>query len=293
MEPIASSGPAPVPPPPAARTAPFPLQRIAALCDLTPAGINAATRAALLAREHGAALRLLCVCTRRGQVPHAQERLDTLAADLQRRMHLAPLAQAVHGNLPREAAAAQSEADLLVVRAAGPHPAAEWLLGTHPGRLLHCTGPLLVVRKPAAVGYQRVLAALGFDGGAVGVIAAAAGMMRGPHQRVREAVGGHADLEAAGPTPADRMLAARRLRALVQDVMAEEAGARAVAGAPQVVLGPSPAELLQKARSALADLVVLARQPGDTRAAWWGRGETHEVMAQARADLLLLPWAVG
>lgn len=293
MEPIATSGPAPVPSPAAARTAPFPLQRITALCDLTPAGINAATRAALLAREHGATLRLLSVWRRRAQVAVAQARLEALGAELRQRLQVTASVEAVHGNLLRQAAAAVPQTDLLVVRAAGTHAAAEWLLGTHPGRLLHCAGPLLVVRKPAAVGYQRVLAALAFDGGAVGVIAAAAGMMRGPHQQVLQAVDGHADLAGTGAGAADRLLAARRLRAVVQDVMADAAGTRAVAGAPQVVLAPAPGELLQKARSTLADLVVMARQPGDARAGWWGRSGTHQVMADVRADLLLLPWAVG
>jgi nucleotide-binding universal stress UspA family protein len=286
------SAPLPDHPPSAgpARAEPFPLKRIVAACDLSPAGENAAWRAALLAREHGAWLRLVCVRARRSQLPAAQAGLDTLAAELQQRMQVAVIAQAVAGAVHKELAGAAAEADLLVLRAAGPHPVAEWLAGSHPGRLLrHCERPLLVVRKPASVGYRRVLASVAFDGRAAAVIAAATGMMRGPHREVLQALEAQPELARPGGAGRDGLLAARRLRAVVQEVIAQEDGARRVPDAPQVVLDHSPELLLQKERSAFADLLVLARRPADAGDGWLLQGDSHQVLSRAASDVLLLP----
>lgn len=293
MEPTAFTTPSPVSPP-APSAGLFPLRRITALCDLSPAGVNAARRAALLASEHGARLRLACVRSRRAQLAEAETALAGVAADLRQRLPVDIDLHCVQGHPVRAACDAAADSDLLVVRAAGAHPAAEWLLGTHPGRLLpHCAPSLLVVRKPASVGYRRVLASVAFDGGAARVIAAAAGVMRAPHQQVLDALAAEPAWRPSGPAATDRLLAARRLRAVVQDVMADKAGARAIANAPLVVLDPSAADLLQRARSALADVVVLARQPDETGARWPARSAAARVLAGTPSDLLLLPWAAG
>jgi nucleotide-binding universal stress UspA family protein len=287
------SGPAPDHPPSldaAPSAAPFPLRAIVAACDLSPAGENAAWRAALLAREHGAALRLLCVRARRSQLPTAQSRLDALAADLRERMQVAVTADAVAGSLPRELAAAAAGADLFVLRAGSAHPLADWLAGSHPGRLLrHLERPVLVVRKPAAVGYRRVLASVAFDGRAAAVIAAATGMMRGPHGEVLEALAAQPDLARPGNGGRDGLLAARRLRTVVQEVMAREDGARRVVEAPVVVLDHTPDLLLHKERVTFADLLVLARRPADEDDGWLMHGDAQRVLARAASDVLLLP----
>lgn len=273
----------------AARAEPFPLRAIVAVCDLSRAGENAAWRAALLAREHGAQLRLLCVRARRAQLPAAQARLDALAAELHKRMQVAATAHAVAGSMHKELAAAAG-ADLLVLRASGAHPLAEWLAGSHPGRLLRqLERPVLVVRKPAAVGYRRVLASVAFDGRAAAVIAAASGMMRGPHREVLEALAAQPGLARPGSGDRDGMLAARRLRAVVQEVMAREDGARRVVEAPVVVLDHTPAQLLRRERVAFADLLVLARRPADEGDGWLLHGDAQRVLARAASDVLLLP----
>ena len=273
------------PPPPAD---PFPLKRILVACDLTPASANAAARAALLAREHGAWLRLLCVRPRRSQLAAAQASLDALAAQLQERTGVAVLAQAVAGSVGRELKNAAADADLLVLRCAGRRPLVDWLAGWHPARLLrHCERPVLVVRKPAAVAYRRVLASVAFDGRAAHVIAAAAGMLRGPQGEVLQALEGPVAELRPGPVAAEAVLAAQRLRTVVQEVMTDGTGARRLRDAPMVAVDHSPPLLLRKARAAFAELVVLARRPGEEDPL--AGSDARQVVAGSVADVLLLP----
>jgi nucleotide-binding universal stress UspA family protein len=159
----------------------FPLKRILVVCDLSVASTNAAWRAGLLARDHGAWLRLLHVGRTSSGVARGKAALDALAWDLQERLKIAVLAQSVRGRLRHEVAAAASEADLLVLRSAQARPLSDWLSGSHPERLIQaCRRPALVVRRPATVGYGRVLACVDEGDDAPGTMAAATALTRAP-----------------------------------------------------------------------------------------------------------------
>lgn len=279
----------------AARIAgPFPLKKVLVVSDLSVASANATWRAGLLAREHGAWLRILHVGRRASIVRQAQAALDTLASELQERLKIAVLAQSVRGDLRREVAAAAGEADLLVVRTAQAHPLRDWLTGLHPERLVQgCGKPTLVVKKPAAVSYRRVLASVDYDGEAAGKVAAAAAMTRAPHREVLSALMQEDARSPRKPSTeaqlrGDRHRAAERLRAVVQGAM--EADFSGLAGeAPSVVFDHSADMLLAKERSILADLVVIGRRPRGTPALWAPRTESRTVLAGALADVLVLP----
>ena len=160
-------------------TATIPLKRILAVCDLSVASTNAVWRAGLIARDHGAWLRLLHVGRGSSNVARSKEALDVLAWELQERLQIAVLAQAVRGGLRREVAAAASDADLVVLRSAQAHPLRDWLGGSHPERLIQaCRRPALVVRRPATVGYRRVLASVDEGDDAPGTLAAATALTR-------------------------------------------------------------------------------------------------------------------
>lgn len=229
---------------------PFTLKRVLVLCDLSLASTNAAWRAGLLARDHGAWLRILHVGRQASRVRQAQAALDALAWELQERLRIAVLAQSVRGDLGREAVAAAGEADLLVVRTAQAHPLRDWLAGFHPERLAQaCQVPTLVVRRPASVGYRRVLASVDYDGEAAARVAAGTAMTR----------------------------AARREMAVH-------------AGDPTTVVFDHDADmLLAKERSVLADLVVIGRRPRAAPALWAPRTSSRTVLAGALADVLVLP----
>ena len=158
-----------------------PLKRILAVCDLSVASTNAAWRAGLLARDHGAWLRLLHVGRTRSSVAHGKAALDALAWELQERLKIAVLPQSVRGSFRREVAAAAREADLLVLRSAQAHPLRDWLRGSHPERVVQaCRRPALVVRRPATVGYDRVLASVDEGDDAPGTMAVATALARAP-----------------------------------------------------------------------------------------------------------------
>lgn len=277
--------------------APFPLKQVLVFSDLSPAATNAAWRGALLARDHGAWLRILHVSRRGAQARRGQEALDALAWELRERLNIAVLAQSVRSGFRREILAATRDADLLVVRTAQGRPAADWLGGLHPERLVQrCQVPTLVVRKPATVSYRRVLVGVGFDGeAAAGLIATAAAMTRAPHAEVLEALASGDDLtQPRASTEAqlrgDRHHAAQRIRAVVEGVMEATGGPRAGV-APSVAFDHSPAMLLEKERAVFADLLVIGRPPRATPALWLPRTDSRSVLAGTGADVLVLPMA--
>ena len=273
---------------------PFPLKQVLVVSDLSIASANATWRGGLLARDHGAWLRILHVGRRASSVRQGQAALDALAWELQERLKIAVLAQSVQGDFRKEAAAAAREADLLVVRTAQPHPLRDWLTGFHAERLVQaCRKPTLVVKKPASVSYRRVLASVDYDGEAAGKVAAAAAMTRAPHRVVLSAL---IDEDARTPRKAsseaqmrgDRHRAAERLRTVVQAAL--EADAPGAAGeAPSVVFDHPADMLLAKERSVMADLVVIGRRPRGTPALWAPRTDSRTVLAGALADVLVLP----
>ena len=162
-------------------TAAIPLKRILAVCDLSVASTNAAWRAGLLARDHGAWLRLLHVGRTSSSVARGKAALESLAWELQERLKIAVLAQSVRGGFRREVTAAASEADLMVLRSAQANPLRDWLGGSHPERLVQaCQRPAFVVRRPATVGYRRVLACVDEGDDAPGTLAAATALTRAP-----------------------------------------------------------------------------------------------------------------
>jgi nucleotide-binding universal stress UspA family protein len=273
---------------------PFPLKQVLVLSDLSTASANAAWRGALLARDHGAWLRLLHVGRLPSTVRHAEAVLEALAWELQERLGIAVLAQSVRGSFRREAAAAAAEADLLVVRSAQARPLRDWLTGFHPERLVQsCQVPTLVVRKPAAVSYGRVLAAVDNGDDAASKVAIAAAMTRAPHKEVLRALMAEEDRTSSAEPRlrGDRHRAAKRLRTVVQGVMEETDAARRAREAPLVVFDHSADMLLASERSILADLVVIGRAARNTPAWWAPRTNSRIVLAHALSDVLVLPAA--
>lgn len=131
-------------------------KRILVVGDASPASENAAWRAGLLAREHGAWLRVLHVCPWGANAQAARLQLDALAWRLQERLQVAVIAQLLRGGLRRELAAAEAD---LVVAHPPRRPLRDRFTGLHPASLVAaCDVPVLVVRRAAVLSYQRVLA---------------------------------------------------------------------------------------------------------------------------------------
>lgn len=260
-----------------ARAGPFPLKRILVIGDLSAASENAAWRAALLAREHGAWVRLV-------QVPSflrrdaGQAQLRSLAWRLQEHLQVAVLAQSARGGLRRELVAAARDADLVVV--ASDFPGA-WGLRRFlsPWRLAHtCGKPVLVVRRPAAVAYQRVLVGAGQGAGDAECIATATGMAGGPHLELLGSLQAGAEMDLQPLPDSDDPLGGRRISARIWE-FAQRRGPCRMKEAPCVVSPADPQLLLDKEQDLFPDLLVVP-STGARSTSWLRRGF---------ADALLVP----
>lgn len=270
------------------RAGPFPLKRILVLSDLTDAAANAAWRAALLAQEHGAWLRIVHLRGLGEDAAAAQRRLDALAWQLQEHLRIAVLAQSVRGGLRRELALAAPDVDLIVTRGAPGRWARDWLAGIHPERIAQLSGrPTLVVRRAAAVPYQRVIAAVRHGPHVGACIAAAAGMAGGPHAALL------AELAADGKLlPRDDPgfeSRAGQVEARIHELAQASPGAR-MKEAPCVLFTRSVDVLLEKERALFPDLVVVPRTAGRLPP-WLTPSLSRRLLVRTAADTLILPAA--
>lgn len=160
------------------------IQRLLAATDLSAPARHAAERAALVARELGAALELLHVISvapvdrlRRllaeasadleAQVAaDASTELQRLAGSLQQQYAVRPTMHVEHGGLLRQidARAEASAADMLVLGARGASFMRHLLLGSTAERMVRrTTRPMLVVKQPARGPYRRLLIPVDFS----------------------------------------------------------------------------------------------------------------------------------
>jgi nucleotide-binding universal stress UspA family protein len=160
------------------------IQRLLAATDLSAPARHAAERAALIARELGAALDLLHVISvapvdrLRRLLAEASTDLEAqIAADaltevkcladgLQQQYRVRPTTHVEHGGLLRliDAQAEAGAADVLVLGARGANFMRHLLLGSTAERMVRrTTRPMLVVKQPARGPYQRLLIPVDFS----------------------------------------------------------------------------------------------------------------------------------
>ncbi|WP_326541896.1 universal stress protein [Pseudorhodoferax sp.] len=151
------------------------LRQIVAVVDASPAGVQAAWRAARLAWAHGATLSLVAPMALPDR--HPASRHGPSAPPVRMRAALADLAGAMVAAIGIQPAVAVDldagallqrqlrTADLLVVPAAAARAGtAAWWHGSLAERLLRETGvPVLIVRRPAGTAYRSALVATGLD----------------------------------------------------------------------------------------------------------------------------------
>ncbi|MEO8063529.1 MAG: universal stress protein [Pseudomonadota bacterium] len=132
-----------------------------AATDFSPSAGHAVRRAALLASELNASLRLLHVSNTATMPACDEERLQEAIA------HIQPVAATPEirtGEVTESLLAAADHADMLVLGVYGNRPIKDALLGTTADRLLRKSRrPMLVVKQPPIAPYRRVLVALDFS----------------------------------------------------------------------------------------------------------------------------------
>jgi len=162
-----------------------------AATDFSEDAQHALERAALLAREQQVRLKLLHVVsepslqTLRGMLgipmdiearvlEQAAVRLDESAADLARRTGVEVEVEVRTGDIAGEILAEAEQADLLVMGARGSGGFLDAFVGSISERLLRrCRRPVLVVKRPPAAPYRRVLVPVAFGPNSLAALSAA------------------------------------------------------------------------------------------------------------------------
>jgi nucleotide-binding universal stress UspA family protein len=265
---------------------------VLAVGDLTAAGTNAAWRAALVARDLGAPLRLL-------QPPAASPQQEAsfaqLAAQIRHRVGVAAQVQALVGDFLQAAVQAAREAQLLVIATRRGNPLRALLLGTQAERLIRlCRAPVLVVKRAARASYRRVLVPVDLGEDAPAVIAAAARLSRDPRMEVLHAVAPPRPLGLRVPGMPEAALRLQRsgeaahARAALDEVIGA-AGATERGVRPAVTVGDAAATVLAREQAMRAELVVIGKRTRGLLADFFLGDVTQRVLAASRADVLVLP----
>jgi len=269
---------------------------VLAAVDASPAGTHAAWRAALVARDRGAALHLLSVQADARELDAADAALQELAAHVQQRLLVPTTATAAAGRLCDRLAELAAGAGLVVLPWTTGRKVRDLLLGSLPERVFRALPlplPVLVVRRPALASYRRVLVPVKLDADAVLLIAAARSVSRDPRMRVFHVLdtAQEGSLRLAGTSErALRLQRHRRSRtayATLNELIAR-AGAPEAAAA-LVSWGHVPARVLEIARSGDTQLIVAGKERSSLLADLFFGGITQRLLCDAQSDLLVLP----
>jgi nucleotide-binding universal stress UspA family protein len=290
------------------------LQRVLATTDLSAPARHAAERAALVAKDGGAALRLVHFISDpvlgslrrllegsqddverrlRGKIDRDVARLgehlaQTLGAEVPAEVVTGPLTDGILGH------AAAHGADLLVMGARGASFMRHLMLGSTAERLVRKSErPLLVVKQPPHERYRRVLVAVDFSESS----AVALGLVR--------AVAPQADLVLlhsydvpyedwmqtveVGEAALQHYQQAARQRAQ-QDMQAfvAAAGLTATALPTVVVKGDPTLRILEQEQELDCDLIVVGRQGESVPEEFLLGSVTKHVLQQSQSDVLVV-----
>lgn len=268
---------------------------ILTLCDLSPAAVNAAWRAALVARDHGVRLRLLHVQPDPARVAQTQAGLEKLAAELNAGTGVAAIPCALAGDPLQECVRASRDASLLVLGARRGNLLREFILGTQAERLIRlCRIPVLVVKRPATASYRRVLVPVDLGPQAGGVIAAATRFSRDPRMEVLHALGVRDEVTLRAADVPERELRryrnrlATRARRAMEELMGR-AGPGSEGALPLVGFGDAAHLVLMRAHATRAELIVMGKRRRGLLAEFLLGGVTQRVLAGAPADVVVVP----
>jgi CPA2 family monovalent cation:H+ antiporter-2 len=287
------------------------VDRIVAATDFSDEAGHAVRRAARLAARHGAELELLHVVDGasldavRAWVREPSDLAERVVADARRVLaqcaaDLSAASQRVAvGDVMQQIASSCAGADLLVIGAHGANPLRDVILGTTAARLVgKCQAPVLVVRRPAVEDYRNVLAAVDLLPGSDRTLAEAAGIAPGAHLSALHAydVPLEAMLQRAGVT-ADE-LDRHRAQAFRSAFDAIRDSSKALSGdaeqfLPVVERGEAARLLIERAGAIAADLIVIGKRRRSAVETLVLGSVTRHVLADASADVLVVPIPAG
>lgn len=290
------------------------MKRILAATDFSRAAEVSVKRAAGLAKASGAELELVHVLY---QAPlaeawrrlaegeglneeklraHAVERLAELAAMLDARYGIKPALRVLQGKPPLALAAraGEGECDLIIVGAHGEHFLLDLFVGSTAMKLLRlATVPVLLVKQPPALDYERIVIASDFSAAARAAAELAASLFPAADLMLFHAYEVPFEREMYYAGTEDEVVdhyrrlgeaeAKRQIDAFAQSLLAPERYSR------KIRHGYAPTLINQYIVEQGADLLVLgAHGQSELAATLLGSVAAHMVQ-EARCDLLLVP----
>lgn len=262
------------------------IRSLLAATDFSACADHAVQRAALLAGEHGAALKLL----------HVADRDDDRLQQLVARISSVPATAEVRaGDVIEQLLAAADHADVLVLGAYGNRPVRDALLGSTADRLLRKSRrPMLVVKREALASYRRVFVPLDFSLQALATLEFARHIAPGAQTFIFHAYD-CPDLEAlrqakVPETEINRIHAEHRDQAYSNLENIHRKASAPVTDSTFVVLAGDPKELVSEtAERYQADLVVIGKHGRSLIEDIFLGGVTRRTLATANCDVAVVP----
>lgn len=268
---------------------------VLAVCDLSPGAINAAWRAAMVARELKARLLVLC--------PHAASKLSSTAGctaqelreEIGQCIEVAIDLRPVSGSVLVSAVAAARAAAVVVIPSHRGNPLREWIMGTQAERLIRlCRAPVLVAKRPARSAYARVLVAAQLEPAAADLMSLAASLSLGSRLDVLHVLGtadesALPDVDAVAALLHEyREFRSSRAHVRLRQILAE-AGDGAASAVTAVEFGDVADMVLRRACASRCGLVVIGKRRRGLLADYFLGGATQRVLARAHHDVLVVP----
>lgn len=279
--------------------------------DFSVDGNNAVRRAALLAHEHGAQLRILHIVKAAGCKPlrdwlhptididlrtaQARAALQRVAVEIAGAHDVTPKIEVLVGDPFEALLRASDRADLVVLGRRGRRRFSGLLVGRTTDRLLRtCRRPMLVVRIPVEQPYRRVLVPIDFSASSDAAIRVAARIRREAVLQVFHAINSQRDAVLREADVPEHIIRETRLM--------EEAGTNArmrrkVAGLGldctsmsfALAYGPPVQSTLRHAQRLAAELIVAGKQGRSTVGGFLLGSVSSRVLSEAACDMLIVP----
>lgn len=279
--------------------------------DFSIDGNNAVRRAALLAHEHGARLKLVHVLDPAGCKPlrdwfsprididlkaaQARESLHRFAVEIAGRYDVTATVEVMLGEPLATLMQASVHADLLILGRRGRSRVPLLGIGGTVDRLLRtCRRPVLVVKRPVEGAYRRVLVPVDFTAISDAAVQVAARLGRASGLHAFHAIDAHREALLRSADVPEQFIREARLR--------REAGAlarmrRKAAGlgldstrmAFSVAHGHPAWTTLRHARDLGADVIVAGRQGRSTLGEFLLGSVSRRILAESGCDMLIVP----
>lgn len=287
-----------------------PFKSILAATDLSASATNAVFRAALLASQHDARLRIVHVVNPAGPIrlrewllppinvdlkaDDASERLQRLAAEMSQRHGVSTAIEVRVGDTVDELHRAAASTDLLVMGQRCRNALTEWVLGKTAQHLVEkCQRPVLVVKRVAESDYRQVLVPIDLTPGSHVAAVVAASLAPAVDLHVFHAFRSSGEVVTPVADVRDHVIREGRAR--------EEAGLLARMRRSVARLGMDTRNMvfsvgrgspvmatLRQAKILRADLMVVRKQRR-ARNATSVLGSVNSLLARTRCDMLIVP----